>query len=289
MRLWLLILAGGAAFAQSPANSGGLPIKDDGTTLTVVDRNLKVGNSIIGSGMGILVPFGGMQLPSGAWKKSLWSHLGKGEIKLYACPANTRCFLFSTTCHNTTGDPITFLTGVNVEGTFWVTNTPVVLPAGESGLRSAAFVLEPGEAAAVESSASGMNCVVSTLEFPITVPFYTPRVTQFAKGDNTIYQCCAAGRTAGVMLAQGAFVNGISGDENMNYVNRSGKAASIRVNFVPNGMSPGLANQVFFAHSIADGVFHAPHMEYAFEKGDKLTINSSQAGRQMAWITIMEY
>lgn len=238
-----------------------------------------------------MTPFGGPQLNGAVWVNTRTSHAGGGDVNLYTCPAGKRCFMFATWCGNPTESQITVQNEVKVIGSnrYWVTNTGGVLTYGTTYHRSAAFVLEAGEIAAVHTSAPGLNCVASTLNYDSSSPLFTPRRVVWESGDNTIYTCCTAGHSSAVQIAQGVGVNGISGDETFNYQNLSGSPAKMVLDFVPKGVSPGAGTHMAAAVVPSGPNLYAPMMQAAFGPGDSVSVHTNQSGAQIGWLTIMEY
>jgi hypothetical protein len=230
------------------------------------------------------IPFMGVGfVPGAVYQAANSNNTGSGDVDIYTAPGSTRAMLASGSCFNTAGTTTNVFPQVKISGTYYKLSAALSVATVTTGtLTLGALVLEPGEIFSLNTSQAGLNCFVAVIEYPSTVPIYSPKLTSsLAIGNNTIYT--VPGGTAALSVGP-SFTQTASGT----YASSVG--ATIKWHVVTNGGSPGSTNQSTATTAVGGNNAAALGPFRAGNAGDFVVLNLTAAtGTNIAWVTVSEF
>lgn len=141
--------------------------------------------------------------------------------------------------------------------------------------------------AATWQDQTGVNFFGTVWTFDNTGPLKSSVVTTFVNGNNTVYTCCAAGKTTAYAAGFNSLF-GSSGSQLTAGFNNTGGTLTYSWNFVQNGGSVSSANQVFGPTATNSNVGFGT-IGWDLNSGDFISLNTtSTSSSQIAWITVWE-
>lgn len=199
---------------------------------------------------------GGVSLVNPEFRRGTVGEAVAGDAVLYTAPAGCRAIVVDIHAFNVSGlGPVTATAQVNISGTYHSLNAGASIVVGTTaGFLAAPFVLEPGESVGLNLSADGVNAWVRVIEFSNSTPIYSPRLTSFVNGNNTLYTCPSS--STSVLLGATAFTPA-NATNTLAYMNGSAGNVSRTWYCVSSGGAVAASTQVAAAGTIAAGAFSA--------------------------------
>lgn len=230
---------------------------------------------------------GDLSIPGAVYKASYSGNIASGNVDLYTGAVGKRTYVMSSSVFNPTGGGANVIIKVKLSGTYYrLGNVAIAAGAGVSQPLVSAyfpFVLEAGDIIAINTDTATLNVSLKMIEYPASYRLYTPRLTAFINGANTLYTV-PANSSANVFgistLQQGGYVM---------YTNQTGGTISgLQLHSVPSGGTPGATNRTD-GFNILDQ--HGAQWEFyqTMTAGDFIDITSTAAtAGQFAWVTVAE-
>jgi hypothetical protein len=209
-----------------------------------------------------------------------------GDTDLYTCPAGKKALVIDVTFTNPTGNPTTVVCDaeVKVSGVYhkfdFVANTAAIGTYGSSN-SLAPFLLGAGEIFAVNTNNSGLSVWPWILEFDDTAPIFDARLFSLSIGDNTLFTV-PVGKKVAFCSMPGSF--GTPSVGKAYYYNLSGGSRTVKINVVPSGGSPAVANAIQNG-SVVNHQMAQPQLYGGIAPGDFINVNTDAAtATQTAWV-----
>jgi hypothetical protein len=210
--------------------------------------------------------------------------MASGTTDIYTVGVGKRLFVAMVMYQNASGSGITFSVNAKISGTYYRITNDTTLSTGNLNASNPYFVFEAGESIAITTTGSGGSVYVYGVLYDSSVPFYSPRLTTLASGDNTLYTA-QAGITA-LPLSPFGFLT-VGG--HTFYSNASGGVRNVQWYQVPSGSSVGTSTQILFTTGVNNNAINNFARYTNLGPGDSIVINTNAAtATQFAWMTIME-
>lgn len=221
------------------------------------------------------------------------SNMSTGTTDFYTCPAGKRAAVYNFNATTTTGTSAVtpqFKSG----GNYYELNS-FVAGTGSISRNTNCIILDSGESVACVVGTAGVNVWFSIIEYDDDIPIKTVKVLSLSAGNNTVYTCPANTVAAPYWdnLVRNYDNNFIAAGspQGVTYQNGSGTSRSIAIYCVPNGDSPGTANQM------TNGTLTVSNGNHSFNRpipylnaGDSFVINTdASTATQWVYVTVAEF
>ena len=228
------------------------------------------------------------------------ANLPTGNTDLYTVPLNRRAAIFNPFVIVPTGAAgfITFVMQAKIGGSYFPIGTvggARVNPGQANFTTTIGRVFNAGESVSINiaTTPSVASCWVNILEFDATSHLFSPTLTSFNNGDNTLYVAPTVNGSylLSVSASVGPFLQTTNSSQlNLGYANNSGASRTVTLFDVAAGSSPSSANQVNPTASVVGNTTRTDQTMVSYlNQGDLVDVNvDSGAATQIAWINVVE-
>jgi hypothetical protein len=221
-------------------------------------------------------------IPGAVFKSAVVNNAASGDVDIYTAQAGRRALVGSVTCYNPAGTTTNVIPKIKISGTYYRLAANQAVTTGATAGPSINAILEPGDSAALNFSQAGCNCWATVIDYPSTVPIYSPRLTSFSTGDNTIYTVPPSRTAVSVSNSSLAVVTGTG-------TYATDTAHTVKWYLVNSGGSTGSTNQATASTAVSANNASFPNPFKTGSAGDFVVVNTDGAtGVQFAWMTVLE-
>jgi hypothetical protein len=215
-----------------------------------------------------------------------------GHNDVYTAPASTRAWAFNGVIFNEGAANCTYYFELKVSGVYYRLGGNVVAGTLTPSQVGPGLILEPGDSFGINlvscvATGGPLHWIGRVIEYPSSYAIHTARfLGNMVVGDNTIYTV-PAGKKAWLMDANG-FPSSGAGSVGLQ-TNESGAPSTTKINIVPSGGTPGVTNQESTSTAVADGSLRSILGQVVMSAGDFISVNATGAGKQSAFVHVIEY
>jgi hypothetical protein len=233
----------------------------------------------------VFYTLGGVNLVNATFIRATIQNSGSGNLDLYTAPAGFRAYVSNIRVFNGNAGIATLFAQIKISGTYYRLNANgAIAPSVGGNLNESGIILEPGDIISVNTDTANQNLWALIVQYPSTVPVYSPRLTSWVNGDNTLYTV-PAGKTA-TALSPTVLIPNLTA---ITYANGSGGSRTTHQNIVNSGDSPAATNQATGTTTVLDKAASIVNVGMSLQAGDFITINSdANTAGQFAWMTVVE-
>lgn len=228
-------------------------------------------------------------LPEARPVRAFLGNLPAGDNDIYTVPVGKRALINSAFGFNPTVGAIVIVRKVKIGGIYFRLQAAAGTSIGANLNFSSSntYILEAGEAYAINTSALGLNAGVLVNEFEDSITFLRMiRVNDLPLGDTVLYTC-PAGRKARVVDMNSITTQNVAAVPFM--INDTAGSRVIQWFLVPSGLAIDATTRIQQQTVAAGGLGNAA-IATSLEAGDQIAINTdSGLAGQHAWLAVAEF
>ncbi len=228
--------------------------------------------------------YGGLTLTNATYPRLTIQNSGaSGDVDIYTVPSGRRLLVLLARSFNANGSTSVGYIEVKISGTYYRLTANVSTNTLTPGSFTPSFVAEPGDIIAFNATQANQTFWLNAIEYDSTVTLYSPRITSFVNGNNTVYTVPSGKTATGIAAASISPTSAPSSYFNFTTVSRT-----VTTYMVQSGGSPSVNNQTQATATVVN-LAGLGFITASMAAGDSIVVaTDSNSGSQFAWVTVSE-